>query len=235
MSVFDKILSLSKQLFPTGRAFRIPVDSYFENLLKGLVLSEERFFNDAKSVIDSTFPDNANFSTQDAAIMEKRLGLITNTSVSLSDRKKAIIRKLNFPGTIKARQARTYLEAELQKAGFNVYVYENRFDDGMGGYTTKTPLQVAGSGVITKQRHGQRRHGQIRHGSLFTHKVVNHLEENLDAIFDTGSNLDSTFFVGGTPLGTIANVPAAREKEFRQLILKIKPTQTVAFLFINFT
>ena len=52
--------------------------------------------------------------------------------------------------------------------------------------------------------------------------------------FDIGDNYKSTFFIGGAVLGDFANVPFQREKEFRQLVLKLKPDQTIAFIFINF-
>jgi len=186
------------------------------------------------STLDSALPDNANFTADDATAWEKRLGLITNSDVPLADRKLAIIRKMNHPGSIPARQSPEFLQRELRAAGFDVYVYRNRFPDGMGGYITKDPLTVTGGIGGTNRQHGQFQHGQAQHGSAYTNLIVNHIEEEKDAIFDIGSNLRSTFYIGGTPIGTFANVDADRKAEFRQLILKVKPAQTVGFLLVNY-
>jgi hypothetical protein len=69
----------------------------------------------------------------------------------------------------------------------------------------------------------------------FKGKVANHIEEILDSTFNHQNNWIKTFFVGGENIGEFATVPLARKDEFRQLILRLKPTETVAYLLINFT
>lgn len=271
MTVTETILFLTKRLFPTGRAFRIPHSSWSEKMHKGLIESEARAYNDAISTLDSAIPDNGNFTEEDATDWERRLGLITNTMVPLEDRKLAILRKINHPGTIKARQHYLYLQGQLRAAGFDVYVYENRFPDGSGGYITKTPIQVY---VDLAGEHGQLGANQLGDFQLGTSadvaedvllelitdpntqlnrfqlgdqqlssgvtleykfKVANHIDEAQDLLFKTyGTHLKHTFFISGNPLGSFANVDINRKNEFRQLILKTKPTHSVAFLFINF-
>lgn len=230
----EKILSLTKQLYPTGRAFKMPKLGYLDKFHNALAVSENQAYVDAVSILNSILPDNDGFTEDDATAWERRLGLITNTSVSLADRKLAIIRKINHPGTIPARQNYLYLQGQLQAAGFDVYVYENRFPDGFGGYETENPLTLSGGVGGVSFQHGDRQHGDFQHGGGFGNIVANYIDEDIDFLFDVGSNLKSTFFIGGTPIGTFANVPASRKAEFRQLILKIKPVQTVAFLFINY-
>lgn len=237
MATFDKIYKLTSQLFPTGRAFRGAVGGDLDKLKKALSRSEARFYDDAKSVLDSMLPDNDNFTAQDASDWERRLGLITNTNVLLSDRKLAIKRKLNHPGTILPRQNYRFLERELRAAGFDVYVYENRFDYGDGTYYTKTPEQFSLTTYPTVdiEHSSTLEHGEIDHGGgLYSNKVVNHVDEVIDDEFDVGSNFRSTFFIGYTPAGTWASVDDARKEEFRQMVLRLKPVQTVAFLLINF-
>jgi hypothetical protein len=271
MTVAEKILTITKRLYPTGRAFRMPVSGWSEKMHKGLIVSEERAWNDAKSVLDSALPDNSNFTEQDATDWEIRLGLITNPLVPLSDRKLAITRKINHPGTIKARQHYLYLQGQLRAAGFDVYVFENRFSDGLGGYYTKTPVEVVGEIYGSASQHGTGQHGDFQHSSgesiaesmliteiefgdiqhdMFQHgdqqhstgvyfeynnKIVNHIDENLDLQFRTyGSHLKNSFFIGGNPIGTFADVDINRKSEFRQLILKIKPAHAIGFLFINY-
>ena len=237
MTTFEKLYTLTSQLFPTGRAFRAPKEGDFDKLKKALARSEARFFDDAKSVLNSQLPDNDDFTAQDATDNERRYGLITNSAVSLADRKLALIRKINHPGTIKARQNYRYLEKALQDAGFAVYVHENRFDDGMGGYVTQTPEAFSLEAFPTSFtfEHGAFEHGEIETGGiLYANQVVNSIDQEVDDTFNIGDNLRSTFFIGGSVAGSWANVDQDREQEFRELILKVKPRQTVGFLLIHY-
>ena len=154
--------------------------------------------------------------------------------VSLEDRKKAIKRKINHPGTIAARQHYLYIEGQLQAAGFDVYVYENRFPYGGGAYYTRSVYDVAGTSGINEFQHGDAQHGDDQHGGTYGNIIVNHISETLDQQFHVTSNLRNTFFIGGNPLGRYANINANRKDEFRQLILKLKPAQMVGYLLINY-
>lgn len=236
MSVIKRILKLTDQLYPSGRAFKLAKDSDFSKLHEALGLSEERAYNDALAILDSILPDNDNFSLDDASDWERRLGLITNLSVSLDDRKSAILRKMNHPGTIPARQHFLYLEGQLQSAGFDVFVFENKFPDGGGGIETRDPITVSGGASLTPVQMGDFQMGDTQMGSGIglEGRCVNYIDEQLDVAFNVGANLRSTFFIGGDPVGDFADVDLERKDEFRQLILKIKPAQTVAYLFINY-
>lgn len=236
MAIADKILRLTKQLYPTGRAFQMPKDGDFEKLHIALNASEVRAYNDAVAIHNSILPDTANFTADDATDWERRLGLISDPLVALADRKLAIKRKLNAPGANPAKGHYLYVQSQLRDAGFDVYVFENRFDDYPAGYYTQSPVELTGDdSYLTAVQHGQIQHGEAQHGYTYNNKVVNHIDENLDLPFAVGENLRSTFFIGGTPIGTIATVDENRKAEFRQLILKLKPVQTVAFLLINYT
>lgn len=235
MSVIAKILKLTDQLYPSGRAFKLAKDGDFKKLHEALGLSEERAYDDALAILDSILPDNDDFSLDDAAYWERRLGLITNLSVSLDDRKSAILRKMNHPGTIPARQHYLYLEGQLQASGFNVFVFENKFPDGFGGIETRDYNTVSGGGGSAVQM-GDFQLGDTQMGSGIGEGAicVNYIDEAQDLLFDVGDNLRSTFFIGADPVGDFADVDQNRKDEFRQLILKIKPAQTVAYLFINY-
>lgn len=236
MAFLDQIKALTRQLFPTGRAFLIPYRSSLEKLLDGLHASEARAYADAVSILNSILPDNSNFTVDDASAWENRLGLITNTSTSLSDRKLAIARKMAHPGTIKARQNYLYVQGQLQAAGFDVYVYENRFPDYFVGYVTKTPpaFSLLPFPSIGNQL-GDKQLGDFQlGGSGYGNKVANSIYQEVDDLFQIGPTYRSTFFIGGATPGSWAVVPASRKIEFRQLILKLKPTQEVAYLLIAF-
>jgi len=255
----DKILKLTKQFYPVSRAWTLFASSWFEAFHVGLSKSEERAYEDATAILFSILPDNDNFTVEDATDWERRLGLITNNSVSLANRKLAILRKMNHPGTIKARQHYLYIQGQLQAAGFDVYVYENIFSDGYGSFYSLSVEQVLpndGYGVHGDIQHGEVQHGDVysvysdlfvfpQHGNIshgdiqhngytYTNKVVNSIPTDGDLFFDIGSNYRASFFIGGNPLGTFADVDIERRDEFRQLILKLKPTQSVGFLFVNY-
>ena len=73
--------------------------------------------------------------------------MVASPTTSLAVRKAAIARKLGQPGRVKARQSYLYLQKQLQDAGFDVYVYENRFDNS-GTLITKPPAAVVGSSAL---------------------------------------------------------------------------------------
>ncbi|MGR3177833.1 MAG: hypothetical protein ACUZ8E_07225 [Candidatus Anammoxibacter sp.] len=234
MDFKSTILNLTKNLYPRGRAFRTVFGGIKEKLHKALAVSEDQAYNEALDILDSILPDNDNFTEDFATKWERRLGLITNVLTPLADRKLAIFRKINHPGTIKARQHFLYLQGQLRNAGFDVFVHENRFPDGFGGFETKTPDEIIGvSGQAVHSPLIQ--HGQIQHGTSFAKKIANSIEQSIDDLFDIGSNYRFTFFISAAVLGDFATIPGSREREFRQMVLRIKPVHTIAFLFLNFT
>jgi len=235
MSIASNILKLTDQLYPTGRVFKMASNGYLYRIHRALAVGEAKAFTDANSVLNSILPDNDLFSADDATDWERRLGLVTNTATPLADRKLAIQRKMNHPGTIKARQHYKYLESQLQAAGFDVYVYENRFALYPTGYETKSPTVAFGTGTVPFQMgDGQFGDHQFGYDYYTTLRVVNYVDEVLDSYFLIGANYRSTFFIAGSSLTTPASVDINRKNEFRQLILKIKPVQTVALLNLNY-
>lgn len=230
-----KLLNLVKQLYPTGRAFRVPTGGTLEGFHIGTGVEAEQFYNDSVSILDSILPDNSNFSTPDANDWEIRLGITFNPLSTLANRKAAILRKLQAPNKNPAKGHYLNLQRELQLAGFNLYVYENRLPLYLGGYTTYNPYTLYGGGVSPTQHGNNLQHGNgIQHGFYQNNKVANNINEVDDYYFDIGTNLRSTFFVGGATLGSFGSEPLVRKNELRELILKIKPLQTVGLLYVNF-
>ena len=223
MSIIQKLKTLTVQLFPTGRAFKMPLDGDFQKLRDALAKSEQRFYQDATSLLDSALPDNDNFSANDATAWERRLGLVSNSDVSLEDRKLAIKRKLNHPGGIRARQHYLFLERELRNAGFDVYVHEN--------LSRLSPFTVMGS---ESGQLGDSQMGDSQMGGINGDLVANKVRRADDQGFDIGTGYSNAFFIGGQAFGDSASVDADRETEFRQLILRVKPQNQIAFLLINY-
>jgi hypothetical protein len=215
--------------------------------------SESRLNDNTLDILNGILPDNDSFTVEDATVWEQRLGLITNDAVSLANRKLAIIRKLNYPGTIVARQSGGFIESQLQLAGFDVYVHENpdliSIEEllnelnnvanlglgNIGGFNLGSVFSVYPN-LFTDSNIGGFNLGEVNLAQIdFKGKVVNNIIDSLDLHFNIGNSRIKTFFIGGENLGDFANVPTARKDEFRQLILRLKPTETVAYLLINYT
>lgn len=246
----DKIISLTKQLYPKGRAFKMPKGSFFESVHTAMARIERDAYEDALSTLDSILPDNDNFTEDDATAWERRLGLINGSGIELADRKLSIRRKMNFPGEQPARQHWTFLQSQLQAAGFEVYVYEN--PDNLGPEDVLFFEGLLGDGQLSDYQLGdpttqydylfkELELGDVQlgdnqlGGKEFRNKVVSHIDGTLDDDFIIGSSYRACFYVGGTPFGTVATVPEERKNEFRELILRIKPVQTVGLLLIRYT
>lgn len=232
MSTADLILQQTRQLYPTGRAFRMAPESVTEALHVALAVSESDAWNDAASLMDSLLPDSERFTEDDATDWERRLGIATDPDTDLEDRKAAIKQKLQHPGINPAKAHYLYIQQQLQLAGFNVYVWENLDPIYGGGFNYFNPYTL-NPNILTDIQHGDQQHGV--QSAYLNNVVANSIYNDSDIYFDFGSSLACTFFIGGSPLGTYANVPAERETEFRQLILRLKPVQNIAILFINYT
>jgi len=227
VSVTEILRDLSVQLYPTGRAWYMPENGVFQSMHDAFNLSFARLINENNQTIDSTFPDNVNFSEDDASLWEYRLGLITNTSLSLDIRKKAISRKLGHPNNIKARQHPLFIQSQLQLAGFDLYVHENTIP-------YRTPGDIIALSLNNTQHGGDTQHSNNeQHGSDNFSVIANSIESNEDYAVGS-SNLWASFFIGGVTLGDSVDVLASRERELRELVIKLKPAHTAAYIFINF-
>ena len=190
----------------------------------------------AKQIEWDMMPDNPDFTIQDAHDWYRRLGIYDSGLVSFSDMKAAIYQRMSWPLVPLDKQNYLFIQAQLQAAGFNVYVYENRFFIG-GQWITQTPGEVLGIDV-GDANYGDFGYGELGYGDSLSNsgvtKIVDYLEEIKDEAFVVSPNYRSTFFIAGSTISTFANVPAARKIEFRQLIMKLKQEQSCGFLFINY-
>lgn len=236
MTTFDEILTMTKMLYPDGRAFKFFEGNDMHTLHRALAHSEARAWDDAKAIQDSILPDNDGFTADDATDWERRLGIASGGSaVPLADRKLAILRKMVHPGTIKARQSYSYIEGQLRAAGFDVHVYENIFDDGMGGTVSKSPDEILGIvSTGTASMSDVTNMGMFNMGQQYSNMIVNYLERDKDALFQVADNYRNTFFIAGDAVDEFASVDANRETEFRQLILLLKPLHLCGYLFVNY-
>lgn len=218
--------SLTAQLYPTGRAFSYNEDSFFFKFHNSINTQFATLINDAKLLLDGLFPDNDNFSLEDAEIWENRFGLSISENLSLEDRKLIIRRKMAFPNGIICRQNENFIQSQLRDAGFDVYIHPNQ-------PPYQSPSDILDVSLTTVQ------HGDIQHGNNSQHGggnfsvIANTTEEVENYAIGTG-NLWSTFFIGGENLGDFAEIPSSRLREFKEMVLKLKPCHLTAFTFINF-
>lgn len=231
----DILAKLSRQGYPNARAFNYPYGGIWDRLHKALSVSEGRAYDDATSTLESIFPFKAGFTADDATTLEAVYGIYSSSGTDLVDRKLAILQKMAYPGTDAPRCNYTYLQAQLRAAGFDVYVYENRF---LPGPVTRTPSDILGitTGMAML---GTFELGEVELAETWADAgitlCVNHIEESLDASFAIpATNYRTTFYISGSPITTFADVPLVRKDEFRQLILQLKPAQTVGILFCNY-
>lgn len=219
---------LSQQLYPTGRAWYMNEDSDLLKLHEAIDLFLSNVVNDAKLTLDRIFPDNSNFTKEDAAFLEFKLGLITNNDLDLELRKLGIKRKIGYPNNIKARQHPSFIESQLRLAGFDVRVYENEIP-------YKTPIEINSVSLSDVQHGVPTQHGTgTTHGGGSFDLIANSIEQSESYNIGGAQNLWATFFIGGQQLGDTAQVPLTRLKEFKELVIKLKPAHTVAFTFINY-
>jgi len=223
---------LANRLYPTGRAFNMPKGGVMDSFHSAVNVSFIRVLNDSMSTINSVLPDNNDFNEDDCSLWEYRYGLVTNQTIDIVERRKAIFRKMSRGRNVKARQHKNYIEYQLREAGFDVYVHENGFIE-MGVKVYKTPEEITLTSPLDIQHGGVLQHGLgAQHGSAGSAVIANSAEPNES--YSVGGNLWATFFIGGATLGDVADVPANREYEFRELVLKLKPAHLVAFTFLNF-
>lgn len=200
-----------------------------KRLVNAFLKSIERYYADLLSLLDQILADNDGFDEIDTANWERVYGLIAG-ALTLTERKNNILLRQSYPNGNLERSSSEFIQDELQKAGFDVYIQENRFPDGSGGWVTVDATAAIYGGF----NYGGGLYGNV--GIANTTKIANRIEESIDANFDmgTGDNLRATFFIGGATYPARADVPILRKDEFRQLILKLKPNHTAGWMLIDY-
>lgn len=239
----SELIELTKQLYPTGKIWVLPEESIIQMFHHALNLSMVRLTEDVYSVVNSVLPDNKYFSKQDCSLWEYKLGLNTNDSLSVQERMTAIKDKMSYSYNSKYRQGKSFIEYRLQRAGFDVGVYENIVLDEEGKVVYDSsgfPERIHPKDVLISSGSGTRHGPNTRHGASTKHGASNYdivansmFEENYSIGGD--ENLWATFYICSKDgINQRAQIDKTRESEFRELVLKLKPAHTVAFLMINF-
>lgn len=222
-----ELFELVNQLYPTGRAWYMPENGVFENLHKAFNINFFKVIQNYKALFDSSLPDNDNFTQDDASFLEFKYGLITNELTPLDLRKKALLRKIGRSNNIRPRQSQLYIQQQLNEAGFEVFVHANE-----PPYQSISEL-LSGSSESSEHGDDFQHGGASQHGGTTFEVVANSINQEFVSS-PLQSQLWATFFIGGENLGETANVPEVRRREFRELILKLKPAQLYVYLLINY-
>ena len=90
----------------------------------------DRAYADTKSILNTILPDNSEFDETDADRWEMTLLIEKNLS-NLEERKQRILRRLTYPNNVLERSHYQFIENQIRAAGFDVYITENRFWNGM--------------------------------------------------------------------------------------------------------
>ena len=227
---------LADQLYPTGRAWRI----YSENNIGKIHEAINETFLDLReegfALINSVIPDNPYFTNEDCLFWEGKLGIISNSNLTIEQRRNIILNKLSFPRNIKARQSMKYIEKQLHLNGFTeVRVYANIFYNPNGTHYYMSPQQLSQQAAMVVQHGGNTQHSNsTQHGDANVEVIANSVNDENYSI-GGNENLWATFFIA-SPISVTEKgfVPNSRKKEFKELVLKLKPANTVAFTLINY-
>lgn len=233
-STVSDLMKLVIDLYPTGRVWNLGEKTDFAGLHQALNLSYLRLINTAYAVIDSRFPDNTNFDDSDSEYWNYKLGIEDNPDLTIEQFRTNLLRKWSYRSNVKARQSILYIQAQLQSVGFNVWLYPNGFVDGSGNKFYKTPADILDVIPNTTEHGGTTQHGgNTEHGGGNFDVIAN---SNQQESFNVGgpSNQWATFFIAGPTINSFATIQKTREKEFREMVLKLKPSELVAYIFINY-
>lgn len=249
-SLFFRII---KHLNPLSRAFRLFKDRQITEFYRGLTGLPQDVRNYYDEIWLDIFPD----TTREIELHEKEFGIIPSTS-NEADRRNAIDAEWKAKGC----QSSSCIEDLLQDAGFDVYVHEVIPAQDPNNFLLTGFLAVAGEpGSIAGEPNvvaGKSGGEVLVNGDLFTsftkygtvagepESIAGEIEAVAGEI--TGTNFDPIvyeipidsdtwpyfWYISNQTFPNFATVDAARESEFKSLVLKLKPVHTWAGLLINF-
>jgi hypothetical protein len=240
----DTFIWLSQKLYPNGRAFWMAppkadeTGGIFYRLHRAISNQQAAAYNFLRGIQNAQLPDNPGFTIDDAHAWYRRLGIYDSGTVPFDDMKARIRQAMSFPQVPLNKQNYNFITQQLQDAGFNVKVWENRFDDGAGGWETRTPDEVLGTPA------GEAYLDDFELDELdldSTYSIdnisilANYLEDAAEEDINI-TNWRSTFYVAAPDeVNIFAAIPESRHIEFRQLLLKLKPAHTIGILFVIYT
>lgn len=216
LEYIEEFSAMNRELYPTGRAWWKPKGSVFEKLHEALVIQESKVASEIIDIQYNFFADSTLISDSAISQWMSIFGIVSNGT---RDDKIALIKQAQcYPNGVFARQSSSFIENQLQIAGFDVYLHYNPTHNPNAAVYG---LQTYGSSVYAEE------------GDTFT-VVANNVDEALDSSFQIANGTTNLFYIGGAVFGDYVDMPIERKNEFRELVLRLKPAHSVAVLYINY-
>ena len=244
--IFERLI---KKLLPTGRAWRqVAGIKVITDVLGGIADEFEKVRAEALKLKDSIIPEL--MDSQFIPDWEQRFKLPPISNGTEQERRDRLATQWQNRGG----QTREYIETRLQESGFDVYVYSGFYiadgfilgdgilGDGVlegitypGEILALPPCDQFASNVKTL--------GDFVLGDGDTlgvnrpRIIINYIDDSKEN--DSFCPLPAlrykfVFYIGGPGgIGDIADIPASRYNEFRELVLRYKPARTWVFAFVN--
>ena len=243
--------TLIDKLFPTGRAW-LQKPFKIMTAIKGGIADE---LEDARAAAlllkDSIFPSF--MDEQFISDWESRFRLPVQSALTIEERRERLVAQW-LSGT---GQTAEHIQNKLQESGFDVYVTDGvsdaEFDSLLGEYVLGDFVLegsvVIGERVVANPCAQFSSVGTILGDFVLGDNfvldknrpriIVNHIDNTLEneefCPLDT-EDYKYVFYIQGGPgpaLGEIATIPAARYKEFREIVLKYKPMNSWVLVFLE--
>ena len=248
------IRSITDRLFPTGRAH--DVGEVGSNMRDALSDGVEMINDSIDSFIDGVLPDNDNFTIDWCVRHERMYALSVLPTDTLQDRMARILAHITPQPQDVGMLSLQVIQDEIDNAGWAgaLYVHENLSglmptqvlplfyaqnqlgdyqlgDSQLNGnsFASSYP-QFFSFNQLNDYQLGDSQLGDI---PLFNNIIANSVNRH-DDTFVNLSPMKNTFYICGPTLGDIVTLPQADEIPLRQLLLNIKPLNSVGFLLTEY-
>lgn len=200
-----------KQLYPDGRAFLTSNGSNRAKVHNSIDVVFLDYLEQLKSLVNGTIALNV-IDAKEVEFLENKYGVYFTDGLTLEQRINRIRARMTYPNGVVNRSSAAWIQHVLRSFGFDVKVYEN---EGI------SPEVLDG---FKKTQYGNSKYGNSNFGGYKFNVIANSMFENENYSF--GGNLWATFFIR---INT--EIDSSRMREFRELVLKLKPAHLCCILF----
>lgn len=200
-----------KQLYPDGSAFLTTEDTNRSKIHKSIDYICDDYLEQLKSLVSSALAKDG-IDEQEISFLENRYGVYFTDGLSLEERINRVRLRMTYPNRVVNRSSAAWIEYVLRSFGFDVSVYEN---DGI----SPEVLQA-----FKETQYGSSKYGSSNYGGFIYNIIGNSMFEG--ERYNFGGNLWATFFIR-----IVTPIDSSRVREFRELVLKLKPAHLCAILF----
>lgn len=248
------INDITEKLFPTGRAHK--VGKVGEDMRLALSDGVERVNDSIDNLTHGVLPDNPNFTIDWVVRHEKMYGLSVYPGDTLQIRVTRILSHITPINQEYGSLSLDSIQNEINNNGWSGILFVHENPNGFYPQQVLPQLsyppqlgdnQLGDSQIGTfdyisdypqffvRSQLGDNQLGGVQLGTppQFNNKIANSLKR-YDDLFVNLSPIENTFYVCGQNLGDIVTLPQSDEIPLRQLLLNIKPLNSVGFLLIEY-